>query len=96
MFQHDPDDLKPCPHMETLVSGWLDGALNRLMAWYTRWHVSQCPRCSKAVPVLRSLKGRLRGIADDPSDTALTPEQRAAVEAAWQRADQAVAPPPSS
>ena len=92
MFKHDPDDLKPCPHMETLVSGWLDGALNGLQRWYTQWHVSQCPRCSNAVPVLRVLKDRLHGIAEQPSDPALTPEQRAAVETAWQRADQLVSP----
>ena len=95
MFKHDPDDLKPCPHMENLVSAWLDGALNGLMAWYTRWHVSQCPRCTDAVPVLRVLRGRLRGIAERPPDPALTPEQRAAVEAAWQRVDQAPVSPPS-
>ena len=96
MLKRDPDDLKPCPHMETLVSAWLDGALTGLLRWYTAWHVAHCPRCTDAAPVLRVLRARLRRIAALPPDPTLTPERRAAIEAAWQRADQSSAGPPPS
>ena len=96
MWKNDPADLKPCPHMQTLVSAWLDGALTGLMRWYTEWHVAHCPRCTDAVPVLRVLRARLRRLSEVPPDPALTPEQRNAVEAAWQRADQSSVGPPSS
>ena len=87
MFKQDPDDLKPCPHMETCVSAWLDGALNGLLRWYTEWHVAHCRRCADAVPVLRALRARLRRLSETPSDP-LTPERRAAVVSGWERADQ--------
>ncbi|MBV9849443.1 MAG: zf-HC2 domain-containing protein [Armatimonadetes bacterium] len=89
MFKQDPDDLKPCPHMETWVSAWLDGALTGLMRWYTEWHVAHCPRCTDAVPVLRALRARLRRLSETPGGEALTPERRAAVVSGWERADQA-------
>ena len=97
MLKHDPDDLKPCPHMQTLVSAWLDGVLTGLMRWYTNWHVAHCPRCTDAVPVLRTLRARLRRLSETPgAGQALTPERRAAVEAAWVQADQVFVGPPSS
>ncbi len=89
LHRHDPDDLKPCPHMENLVSAWVDDKLTGLMLWYTRWHVGQCSKCTPAVPVLRALRARLRGLTDGEATehAALTPERRAAVEAAWEQSD---------
>jgi hypothetical protein len=92
--RHDPDDLKPCPHMENLVSAWVDGKLTGLKLWYTRWHVGQCARCKPAVPVLEALRDRLRRLAEHDTErhtdeyAALTPDRRAALEAAWERVDQ--------
>jgi len=98
MTQHDPDELKPCPHMQTLVSAWLDNALTGLLRAYTRWHVAHCPRCTAAVPVLLALRGRLRRFSNalPAEEETLTPQRRAAVESAWERADQSAGPPPAS
>ena len=30
MKKPDPSDLKPCPHMRTLVSAWIDGRVTGL------------------------------------------------------------------
>lgn len=96
MLKRDSNDLKPCPHMQTLVSAWLDGKLSGLMRWYTAWHVAHCPRCTDAVPVLRLLRDRLRRLSHLPDpDEALTPERRAAVEAGWEKADQVSGVPPA-
>jgi hypothetical protein len=91
LHKHDPDNLKPCPHMENLISAWVDGKLTGLKLWYTRWHVSQCPRCTSAIPILEALQGRLHRLSgtDAPEPLALTPERRAALEAAWEQADRA-------
>ena len=65
MFKHDPDDLKPCPHMETLVSAWLDGALNGLHALVHPAGTSPSARAAPTPsPCCATLKARLRGIAD--------------------------------
>ena len=92
MLKHDTNDLKPCPHMQTLVSAWVDDALNGLLSRYTEWHVRHCPRCSAAVPVLRALQSRLHQYRlASAGEATLTSERRAALQEAWERADQAAA-----
>ena len=86
MLKHDPNDWKPCWHMRTLMSAWVDGALSGLARWYLERHVTGCARCRAALPILRGLHDRLHGMGDAP-DVALSTERWAAVEAAWERAD---------
>lgn len=88
MLKHDPNDWKPCWHMRTLMSAWIDGALSGLARWYLERHVADCPRCRAALPVLRVLHDRLHGM-ECPPEAALSTERWAAVEAAWEQVDRA-------
>lgn len=101
----NPDNLKPCAHMQTLVSAWLDGHLSGLARWYTARHVRGCAQCQASLPFLRGLRARLLALPGDgsASDTpdplpvpapTLTPQRWNAVEAAWQQADKAAPPAP--
>ncbi len=93
MHRHEPDDLKPCSHMQSLASAWVDDKLAGPPLWYTRWHVAHCPRCTAAVPVLHALRDRLRRLSEHDAErhsdgyAALSPERRAALQAAWERQD---------
>ncbi len=88
MFRHDPTDTKPCPHMRLLVSALADGALRGIARWYTQKHIDGCPQCRKGLATIRDVRGRLRAIhAEVDAQAPLTPEQWAAVEAAWLRAE---------
>lgn len=92
MLKHDPNDFKPCPHMQTLVSVWLDNALSGFLSRYTEWHIRHCPRCAAAIPVLRTLRDRLHQYRlSSTGEAMLTPERQAALQAAWERADQIAA-----
>lgn len=86
MLKHNPNDWKPCRHMRTLMSAWMDGALSGLARWYLERHVADCPRCRAALPILRSLHNRLHSLECLP-EAALSAERWAAVEAAWEKAD---------
>ena len=99
----DPTNVKPCWHMQTLVSAWIDGRLTGLARWYTEAHVKDCPQCQVSVPFLKSLHFRLSDLGQKPAqdtptkDTptkdmltkdTLTEQQWQAVEAAWEQAEQ--------
>jgi anti-sigma factor RsiW len=93
MKKPDPSDLKPCPHMRTWVSAWIDGRLTGLARWYTERHVHGCPQCQSSLPFLRGMRARLLRFAAPPPDAALPPERWAQVEAEWERAERDLAPP---
>lgn len=95
MKKPDPTDLKPCPHMRTLVSAWSDGRLTGLARWYTERHVKDCPQCQSSIPFLRSMHARLLSLGAPPGDAALGPGRWARVEAEWERAERGPSPPPS-
>ena len=94
MNKLDPTDLKPCPHMRTLVSAWIDGRLTGLARWYTERHVHACRQCQSSLPLLRGMRARLLHLAAPPPEAALTPERWAQVEAEWERAERDLTPPP--
>lgn len=80
------NDLKPCPHMRTLVSAWIDGRLTGIAKWYTQWHVKNCPQCQSSLPFLRSLHERMRKLGEASSEL---PEERwAKIESAWEKLDE--------
>lgn len=88
----DPNNLKPCPHMRTLVSAWVDGKLTGLARWYTEWHVRDCPQCQASLPFLRSLSARLNALpAPSPSQESaagtLAEERWAKIEASWEQTE---------
>lgn len=88
LHQIYPDNVKPCRHMQTLVSAWVDGRLTGLARWYTEKHVHDCPQCQASVPFLKSLHFRLSDLGAKPAQEALTEQQWQAVEAAWEQAEQ--------
>lgn len=92
---------KPCPHMTTLISALSDGSLRGLARWYAEQHARGCPRCAAALDALRQQRQRLRALgmpapteadtattAPSPHALALSPERRAALEAAWAGLDE--------
>ena len=88
MFKHDPTDTKPCAHMRTLVSALADGALSGVARWYTLRHIDGCAQCRKGMATIMEVQERLRVIhAEGGEEASLSPEQWAAVEAAWLRAE---------
>jgi len=87
MMRHkiDPANLKPCWHMQTLVSAWMDGKLTGVTRWYTKTHVAHCPQCDASVPFLRGLRERVHLLSNKPE---ATPEvDWGKVEAAWEQTD---------
>lgn len=56
MKKLDPNDLKPCPHMRTLVSAWIDERLTGLARWYTERHIQGCRQCQFSLPFLRGMR----------------------------------------
>lgn len=87
MLKLDPTDLKPCRHMQTLVSAWVDGKLTGLARWYTEKHVQGCPQCQSSLPFLRSLHFRLSGLGKAQTPERLSEKRWEAVHAAWAQAD---------
>ncbi len=84
LHKPDPTNVKPCSHMETLVSAWVDGKLTGLARWYTEWHVKNCPQCQSSLPFLRTLHFRLSTLGKDAAPEQQLSKQRwQAVEAAW-------------
>jgi hypothetical protein len=86
MHKTDEWDKKPCPHMRTLVSAWLDGRLTGIARWYTEWHVHHCPRCGESVPFFRGLHRRLEALARVPAGD-LGADRWSKIEKAWEDMD---------
>lgn len=81
--------IEPCPHMRSWLSALCDGSLRGIARWYTRFHVSHCPRCGKALEALRALRDRLRNLAGFSSDAAavISDARKDAVRAELDRID---------
>jgi anti-sigma factor RsiW len=54
----DESNVKPCSHMETLVSAHVDGKLSGVQKWYTETHIAGCKQCQASVPFLQALRSR--------------------------------------
>ena len=83
----DPQNVKPCRHMETLVSAWVDGKLTGIARWYTALHVKGCPQCQSSLPFLRTLHFRLSALSRTPPAETLSDPRWQALEAAWTHAE---------
>jgi len=79
----DPNNVKPCRHMETLVSAWVDGKLTGIARWYTALHVKGCPQCQSSLPFLQTLHFRLSALGSTSVPEKLSDPRWQAVEAAW-------------
>jgi len=88
MHKLTEDDKKPCPHMRTLVSAWLDGALTGIAKWYVEWHMKTCPQCRSAVPFFRGMHHRLEELAHKGDVPNLGEERWEKIEKAWAEMDQ--------
>jgi hypothetical protein len=76
--------------MATLVSAYADGGLRGLARWYTRFHISGCPRCKAALEALKQLKDRLRSLtspAGSIADSRLSGERWNRLDSAWEKAE---------
>lgn len=80
--------------MALFLSGLSDGTLRGLTRWYAEQHTARCDHCAASLRALLALRQRLRALGHLPVTAAipdlpdaplqtLTPERRAAVEAAW-------------
>ena len=58
-------DVRPCEHMEGMVSGLADGSLHGPALWYTQMHAMHCTKCKAAVKNLRVVIGRVKELGDD-------------------------------
>jgi hypothetical protein len=90
LHKPNPNNVKPCWHMQTLVSAWTDGKLKGLAKWYTERHVADCPQCQSSLPFLKELHGRLFTLAGQTppaSAESLAEERWEAVENAWKEAE---------
>jgi predicted anti-sigma-YlaC factor YlaD len=92
----------PCRQMRTLLSQMADGTLRGLLRRFAEAHLSRCAHCQSALRGLHRLRERMHrpGAATPAAETApslaLTPERRAAVEAAWARIEEEPDPPARS
>lgn len=57
-------DVRPCKHMEEMVSGFADGSLQGPAQWYTRIHMLYCTPCAAAAKNLRVLIGQISRLRD--------------------------------
>jgi hypothetical protein len=87
MHKLDPNNVKPCRHMESLVSAWVDGKLTGIARWYTELHVKGCPQCQSSLPFLRTLNFRLSALAQKPVPEKLSDARWQAVETAWAQSE---------
>lgn len=83
------ENIKPCPHMKTIISSLVDGAVTGIVKRYGLWHIGHCPRCQAALQALRDLHARLAALAAKPTDRpdTLSADRRSNLEAAWDRLD---------
>ena len=60
--------IKPCKHMEALVSSLSDGSLHGAARWYTMWHLRVCSQCRAALEGFKTLRSRLKSFQDAHSE----------------------------
>jgi hypothetical protein len=87
MHKHDPTNLKPCKHMETLVSAMVDGRLSGFYLWFTKVHVKGCTQCSTSLPFLGKLKARVEALAQHDHMGEMPTERWSVVEKKWDEAE---------
>jgi hypothetical protein len=81
----DAGDIKPCKHMEGLVSSRADERLTGLAKLYTDWHISQCTRCQDGLKTLMALKERLGALDAKDGAEELSDDLWSALEAGWSK-----------
>lgn len=81
-------ELKPCPHMKTLLSALIDGSLTGVARWYTQNHAKRCPGCSSALGDLETVRDRIRTLGVPSGESLrLSGEHWSRLEAAWEEVD---------
>src|SRR5450432_1706393 len=89
----DESNVKPCSHMETLVSAYVDHKLRGVQKWYTEAHLKDCKQCQASVPFLHALRSRTLALgAESISDEAgqechLAQDRWEKIEKEWDTAD---------
>ena len=82
-------DVRPCKHMEQMVSGYADGSLKGPARWYTQFHVMHCSQCRAAAKNLESVIVRVSELRDagPGADTRLPADRRAEIDRALDEVD---------
>ncbi len=93
-MDNNQPQIQPCRHMHHWIQGFADGSLTGFARWYTRLHVSGCPRCREAVQALAALRDRLKALGSNARQKALSlsPERRTALESALDRIEEETPP----
>ena len=72
-------DVRPCKHMEGMVSSLADGSLHGPARWYTQLHAMHCTQCNAAVKNLKVVIGRVKELGDSGAQLGATmPDDRRA------------------
>jgi hypothetical protein len=79
-------DVRPCEHMETMVSGLADGSLHGPKRWFTQIHILYCTPCRSAVRNLRTVIDQVSDLREAGADR-MPPERRAEIERALDTID---------
>ena len=64
-------DVRPCKHMEGMVSGFADGSLRGPARWYTQLHALHCTECRAAIERLRVVIDKVSDLREDGMATAI-------------------------
>lgn len=82
-------DVRPCKHMEGMVSGLADGSLHGPARWYTQLHAMHCTQCRAAVKNLSVVIGQVKELRDDSARPAarMPDDRRADLERALDEVD---------
>jgi hypothetical protein len=83
------DDVRPCKHMEGMVSSLADGSLHGPARWYTQFHAMHCIQCKTAVKQLRAVIDRVSVLREEAPGQGqeLPMERRAELEHAMDEVD---------
>src|SRR5689334_6216458 len=73
-------DVRPCKHMEEMVSGFVDGSLRGPARWYTQLHVMHCTQCRAAEKNLRVVIRQVAGLREETSGPSMPAERREEIE----------------
>jgi hypothetical protein len=71
-------DVRPCKHMEGMVSGYADGSLKGPGRWYTQLHALHCTQCRVAIQHLRVVIDKVSELREDGTPAERLPTDRRA------------------
>ena len=81
-------DVRPCKHMEGMVSAYADGSLKGPARWYTQLHALHCTQCRSAIQHLRVVIDKVSDLRNEGTNVGRLPaERRAEIDSALDALD---------